>query len=179
MKYEKILIRFGELSLKKNNKINFVRKLAHNINKICNVDLNKMDIMIDRIFIPYSIESLNKLNYVFGISSYSPVFKLKSDLSEIENLIQQIDFSLYQSFKINSRRKWKDFPLSSLNLNIHLGNFVLKNNKHLAVKVKEPDIEINIEIHKDFSYIFWEKIKGLGGLPVGISGKTIDRKSVV
>ncbi len=173
MKYEKILIRFGELSLKKNNKINFVRKLAHNINKICNVDLNKMDIMIDRIFIPYSIESLNKLNYVFGISSYSPVFKLKSDLNEIENLIQQIDFSLYQSFKINSRRKWKDFPLSSLNLNIHLGNFVLKNSEHLAVKVKEPDIEINIEIHKDFSYIFWEKIKGLGGLPVGISGKTI------
>ena len=39
--------------------------------------------------------------------------------------------------------------------------------------MKDPDIEVNIEIHKNFSYIFWEKIKGLGGLPVGVSGKTI------
>lgn len=173
MKYEKILIRFGELSLKGNNKMTFVRKLASNISKICNVDLKHIDIMIDRIFIPYSIENLNNLNYVFGISSYSPVFQLNSNLDEIEKLIQKIDFAPHRNFKINSRRKWKDFPLSSLDLNIHLGNFVLKNNKHLTVKVKDPDIEVNIEIHKNFSYIFWEKIKGLGGLPVGVSGKTI------
>lgn len=173
MKYEKILIRFGELSLKGNNKMTFVRKLASNISKICNVDLKHIDIMIDRIFIPYSIENLNNLNYVFGISSYSPVFQLNSNLDEIEKLIQKIDFAPHKNFKINSRRKWKDFSLSSLDLNIHLGNFVLKNNKHLTVKVKDPDIEVNIEIHKNFSYIFWEKIKGLGGLPVGVSGKTI------
>ena len=173
MKYEKILIRFGELSLKGNNKMTFVRKLASNISKICNVDLKHIDIMIDRIFIPYSIENLNNLNYVFGISSYSPVFQLNSNLDEIEKLIQKIDFTPHRNFKINSRRKWKDFPLSSLDLNIHLGNFVLKNNKHLTVKVKDPDIEVNIEIHKNFSYIFWEKIKGLGGLPAGVSGKTI------
>ena len=173
MKYEKILIRFGELSLKGNNKMTFVRKLASNISKICNVDLKHIDIMIDRIFIPYSIENLNNLNYVFGISSYSPVFQLNSNLDEIEKLIQKIDFAPHKNFKINSRRKWKDFSLSSLDLNIHLGNFVLKNNKHLIVKVKDPDIEVNIEIHKNFSYIFWEKIKGLGGLPVGVSGKTI------
>ena len=173
MKYEKILIRFGELSLKGNNKMTFVRKLASNISKICNVDLKHIDIMIDRIFIPYSIENLNNLNYVFGISSYSPVFQLNSNLDEIEKLIQKIDFAPHKNFKINSRRKWKDFSLSSLDLNIHLGNFVLKNNKHLIVKVKDPDIEVNIEIHKNFSYIFWEKIKGLGGLPAGVSGKTI------
>lgn len=173
MKYEKILIRFGELSLKGNNKMTFVRKLASNISKICNVDLKHIDIMIDRIFIPYSIENLNNLNYVFGISSYSPVFQLNSNLDEIEKLIQKIDFAPHKNFKINSRRKWKDFSLSSLDLNIHLGNFVLKNNKHLRVKVKDPDIEVNIEIHKNFSYIFWEKIKGLGGLPAGVSGKTI------
>lgn len=173
MKYEKILIRFGELSLKGNNKMTFVRKLASNISKICNVDLKHIDIMIDRIFIPYSIENLNNLNYVFGISSYSPVFQLNSNLDEIEKLIQKIDFAPHKNFKINSRRKWKDFSLSSLDLNIHLGNFVLKNNNHLTVKVKDPDIEVNIEIHKNFSYIFWEKIKGLGGLPVGVSGKTI------
>ena len=173
MKYEKILIRFGELSLKGNNKMTFVRKLASNISKICNVDLKHIDIMIDRIFIPYSIENLNNLNYVFGISSYSPVFQLNSNLDEIEKLIQKIDFAPHKNFKINSRRKWKDFSLSSLDLNIYLGNFVLKNNKHLTVKVKDPDIEVNIEIHKNFSYIFWEKIKGLGGLPAGVSGKTI------
>ena len=78
--YDKILIRFGELSLKGKNKIFFINKLVKNIQNICNIKFENIDIQIDRIFIPFSEENLNSLNYVFGISSFSPVIKSKTNL---------------------------------------------------------------------------------------------------
>ena len=150
----------------------FVNKLAQNIRKICSVKFEEMDIQIDRIFIPFSEENLNNLNYVYGISSFSPVIELDSNMDSIESFLKKIDLSSYSTFKMNCRRKWKDFPKNSLELNNYFGGTILKNN-NISVKVKDPDIEINIEIHKNFSYIFWIKNEGLGGLPVGISGKTI------
>lgn len=171
--FEKILIRFGEISLKGKNKMSFVNKLAQNIKKICNLDYEDIEIYIDRIFINYSEDNIKNLKYVFGISSFSPVLKVKTNLESIKELINEIDLTKCQTFKMNCRRKWKDFELNSLELNNYFGSYILKNKQPLKVKVKDPDIEINIEIHKEYSYIFWEKNLGLGGLPTGISGKTI------
>lgn len=170
--YHFILIRFGELSLKGKNKMNFVNQLARNIKKICKIENEQMSIQIDRIFIPYSKSNLENLNYVFGISSFSPVFKIKTDIKQMEqdvllNLPKNI-----KTFKVNSRRNWKGFEFDSLYLNKHFGSLILKNT-NLSVDVKNPDSEVNIEIHKDFSYLFFEKYKGLGGLPVGSSGSVI------
>lgn len=171
--YQKILVRFGEISLKGKNKMNFVKILASNIRKICDIDSKEMEVQVDRIFIPYSEKYMNKLNYVFGISSFSPVIVTKSTLKNIENILLELDVKKFKSFKINSRRKWKEFEKNSMELNNYLGSLMLKNKNNLCVKVKDPDIEINVEIHKEFSYVFWIKNEGLGGLPVGISGKTI------
>lgn len=171
--FKKILIRFGELSLKGKNKMTFVNKLSQNIKQICNLDLKDMDVQIDRIFIPYSKENIDNLQYVFGISSYSPVIDVKSNIESIKKTLLSIDLCQYKNFKINSRRKWKEFPFNSLELNNVLGQFILENNKNIFVDVKNPDIEISIEVHKSFSYIFWQKIDGLHGLPVGISGKSL------
>ncbi len=171
--FELILIRFGELSLKGKNKMDFVRILAKNIRKICNINNEDIQIMIDRIFIPYSDGNMDNLKYVFGISSYSPVFKIESNLKTIEQYLSNFDFGEHKTFKVNAKRKWKDFPLNSMELNNHLGSLILKSNKDITVKVKEPSIEMNIEIHQDFAYIFWEKHLGLGGLPVGSSGKVL------
>lgn len=171
--FKKILIRFGEISLKGKNKMNFVNTLASNINKICGLDSKSVEIQIDRIFVPYSKETMKSLNCVFGISSFSPVIEIETNLETIKKTLGDLDLEKYQTFKINSRRKWKEFEKNSLELNNYFGAFLLKKNKNLSVKVKEPDIEINIEVHKEYSYIFWIKKEGLGGLPVGISGKTI------
>lgn len=170
--YKKILIRFGEISLKGKNKMNFINKLAFNISKICDINLKDIEIMIDRIFIPYKEKYIEKLNYVFGISSFSPVIEITSNLKEIEDEILKINLEEHQTFKINARRKWKEFEKNSMELNNYFGAIVLKK-KNLRVKVNNPDIEINIEIHKNYSYLFWQKIKGLGGLPVGSSGKSL------
>ncbi|MBR3832360.1 MAG: tRNA 4-thiouridine(8) synthase ThiI [Mycoplasmataceae bacterium] len=171
--YDKILIRFGELSLKGKNKMFFINKLVTNIQNICNIKFENIDIQIDRIFIPFSEENLNSLNYVFGISSFSPVIKAETNLDVLKNIIFNLELDQYSSFKMNCRRKWKNFHMDSLELNNHFGSIILKNFSKLKVDVKNPDIELNIEIHKDYSYIFWKKYIGLGGLPVGSSGKAL------
>ncbi|MBR2999126.1 MAG: tRNA 4-thiouridine(8) synthase ThiI [Mycoplasmataceae bacterium] len=171
--YDKILIRFGELSLKGKNKMFFINKLVTNIQNICNIKFENIDIQIDRIFIPFSEENLNSLNYVFGISSFSPVIKSKTNLEVWKNIVLNLELNQYSTFKMNCRRKWKNFHMDSLELNNHFGSIILKNFSKLKVDVKNPDIELNIEIHKDYSYIFWKKYIGLGGLPVGSSGKAL------
>ena len=171
--YDKILIRFGELSLKGKNKIFFINKLVKNIQNICNIKFENIDIQIDRIFIPFSEENLNSLNYVFGISSFSPVIKSKTNLEVWKNIVLNLELNQYSTFKMNCRRKWKNFHMDSLELNNYFGSIILKNFAKLKVDVKNPDIELNIEIHKDYSYIFWKKYIGLGGLPVGSSGKAL------
>ena len=170
--FDLILIRFGELSLKGKNKMDFVYQLAKNISEICQISQAKMQINIDRIFIPYDDNSLEKLNYVFGISSFSPVYKIATNLKTIEEQILKLTPNNIKTFKINSRRNWKQFELNSIELNHHLGSHVIKN-LGLKVDVKNPDSEINIEIHQAFTYLFFEKYPGLNGLPVGSSGSVL------
>lgn len=170
--FDLILIRFGELSLKGKNKMDFVYQLAKNICQICNLKKEQLTINIDRIFVPYSLENIERLNYVFGISSFSPVYKIPTSLKDIEeNVIKKIPSNIC-SFKINSRRHWKGFELDSLTLNKHLGTLVIQKTQ-LKVDVQKPDSEINIEIHEKFTYLFFDKYLGLGGLPVGSSGIVI------
>lgn len=172
--YDLILIRFGEISLKGKNKINFINQLAKNIRKICDVDANKIKIEIDRIYIEYKEEYLDKLNFVFGISSFSPVIKVTTSVDSIKDkLISIIKDKENQTFKISSRRNWKHFELDSLEMNKYFGSVILQNNNSLKVDVKKPNLNLNIEVHQKQTYLFWEKYKGLGGLPVGISGSVI------
>lgn len=172
--YDLILIRFGEISLKGKNKINFINQLSKNIKKICKMNSNEIKVEIDRIYLKYNKDYLEKLNYVFGISSFSPVIKVDTSLKDIENKLIYITKNKKNiTFKIESRRNWKHFELNSLEMNKYFGSIVLNNNPLLSVDVKKPDLNLNIEIHQKQTYIFWEKHKGLGGLPVGISGSVI------
>lgn len=173
MELKQILVRFGELSLKGKNKINFVRILANNIQNILRISADEMIIKIDRIFLNYSKTNLENLKYVFGISSYSIVYRSLTNLEKIKTtLIFLIEKNARKSFKISASRNWKQFQYNSLELNNILGDFVLKNSNYF-VDVKNPDLEFGIEIRKDYSYIFASKIKGLGGMPVGSAGKII------
>ncbi|MGL5308645.1 MAG: tRNA uracil 4-sulfurtransferase ThiI, partial [Metamycoplasmataceae bacterium] len=102
--YNKILVRYGELSLKGKNKMSFVRTLARNIKKICSINDNDIIVSFDRIYINYSEEIMNNLKYVFGISSYSRVYVCNSVVSEIENTIKKLINSENKTFKCISRR---------------------------------------------------------------------------
>ncbi len=170
--YNKILVRYGELSLKGKNKMTFIRTLARNIKKTCNIKEEDVVVSFDRIYLNYSMETMENLKYVFGISSFSGVYVCKSNVADIEDTLKKLFNPDSKTFKCISRRSFKDFEMSSMEMNNYFGSFILKNTNY-KVQIKNPDDEFNIEVHKEYTYIFSNKIPGLGGLPVGTAGRVI------
>ncbi len=167
--YNKILVRYGELSLKGKNKMSFVRQLKTNMNKIHNLFPVTT---FDRMYLDYSEKNMEALKYVVGISSYSPVTEVKTDHEDIKKCIKEFVKDKTGTFKIKARRSWKKFPKNSNQINNEMGEFVLKNSS-LTVDIKKPKYMIEIEIHQKSTYIFYTKEKGIGGFPVGINGRVL------
>ena len=168
--YTNILIRFAELSTKGKNKMKFVRKLEKNIKKLVGT---KPIVEYDRIFLKYNENNMQKLNYVFGIYSWSPVIKTQTNIKSIEESIKLlINKTSAKTFKIEVKKNWKQFPQSSMDLNRHFGSFVLANS-NMEVNLKTPDLKIEIELREGFSYLFKTRHKGLGGYPTGINGRIL------
>lgn len=170
--YNKILVRYGELSLKGKNKMTFIRTLARNIKKTCSLKEEDIVVSFDRIYLTYSEETIKNLKYIFGISSYSRVYVCNSTIPAIEETIKKLFKFDSKTFKCVSRRSFKDFEMSSMEMNNYFGSFILKNTNY-KVQIKNPDIEFNIEVHKEYTYIFSDRISGLGGLPVGTAGRVL------
>ncbi|MEA4276267.1 tRNA uracil 4-sulfurtransferase ThiI [Mycoplasma sp. 21DD0573] len=167
--YSKILIRYGELVLKKKNRKQFINQLAINIKHIVGV---APEVEFDRMYLPYSEENMNNLNYVFGISSYSPVMVVENNIEVFGNAVLSSIRSDSKTFKIAARRNYKKFEFSSDQINNYLGGVVLKNT-NLKVDVHNPDQTFYVEVRNGKTYIFSDYTKGLGGLPVGVSGKVL------
>lgn len=171
-----ILIRYGELNTKGKNQKMFIKKLERNIiNKLSAYPRVKVEGRRDRMFVHFNdydvYEILNELKEVFGIQSFSLAKKIETDYQTIEDTVMEIvDFDKYNTFKVITKRIYKQFDMISDEINRKIATRILKE-KDLKVKMKEYDLGINIEIHKNFTYIFFEKIDGAHGYPVGVSGK--------
>lgn len=100
--YKKILVRFGELSLKGKNKKLFKHKLAENIEKLVGV---KPMVQYDRIFLPYSQEAIKKLKYVFGIYSFSPVLECNNKTEDITKTVLKLyKPKTSKTFRVTTKR---------------------------------------------------------------------------
>lgn len=169
--YSEILIRFGELSTKGKNKMTFVRKLAKNIKNLTGAEPK---IEFDRIFLDYSPDTMKRLQYVFGIYSYSPVVKCSTNIDDIDRTILELTKTAKgKTFKVVTKRHWKGFSMKSNDVNMHLGGLILSNFPELSVDVKDPDFRVEVEIRNGFSYVFVNRTLGLGGYPTGINGKVL------
>ncbi|MCX8147212.1 MAG: THUMP domain-containing protein [Candidatus Woesearchaeota archaeon] len=165
-----ILIRYGEIGLKGRNRVVFENKLIENIMTALSIERNKIKKTSGRIilYIEEKEEILKKLKKIFGIVSISPANKIEVDIEKIKQECLNIAKSnSHKSFKISVQRLQKKLRPSP-ELEKEIGEYVLKNNMG-KVKLKNPDLEIFVEI-ADNAYIFKDKIKCLGGLPVGIEG---------
>ncbi|WP_029513187.1 tRNA uracil 4-sulfurtransferase ThiI [Mycoplasmopsis primatum] len=168
--FEKILIRYGELTLKGKNRDNFITQLANNIKKITG-EFPKIE--FDRIYLSYSETNMQNLKYVFGITSYSPVLVCENDIEKIAKMALKLVNKENKTFKISARRNNKNFELTSAQINQKIGAYVLNQCDWIKVDVHSPDCNINIEVRKDTTYLFCDFISALGGLPVGISGNVL------
>ncbi len=173
-----IIIKYGELTTKKDNINFFITTLKDNI-KNCLVDY-ETEIKYDkgRMFIYANEDNLDvvieKIKKTFGIHEINIGYEI--DDNSIENikksLIELIKDRDITSFKIVTKRSDKKYPINSMEISRQMGGIVLKNKEKAKVDVHNPKMIINIEVRLNNKvYIYFDKIKGIGGYPVGVAGK--------
>ena len=171
-----IMIKYGELTTKKSNRKLFVNALYNNLkNKLKDYEVSFTS-DLSRMYIEFKEEDLDiildKINCVFGIHAYDVAYKVKSDIPEIEKMILEILKNLnFKTFKVNTKRSDKSFSIQSTEFSKKIGGLILKNKENIKVDVHNPEVSFNIEIRRDFTYIYLNEYKGAGGYPVGTLGK--------
>ena len=172
-----IIIKYGELSTKKDNINYFLSCLKDNIIN----SVGKYNIKFDRgrMFIQTDNsnydEIVSKLQNVFGIHEINLGYKIDSnDINDIENnLINLLKDKSFKTFKVETKRSYKNYSMNSMEISRYLGGVVLKNFNDIKVDVHNPELLINIEVRSDNAYIYFDKIAGIGGYPVGSLGKGV------
>ncbi|KOA18397.1 putative tRNA sulfurtransferase [Clostridium homopropionicum DSM 5847] len=171
-----ILVKYAsEIFLKGLNKRKFERKLLENIKEALQeiqyqfiMDQNRLFIASDSIE-----EVIDKVKKVFGISSIALVTEVEAELDAIkEKALKEAKESKAKTFKINTKRANKTFPITSMDLSREVGAYILENSEDLQVDVHNPECLINIEI-REKSYIYSRSINAVGGMPYKTNGKTM------
>jgi len=175
-----ISVSFGEIALKGLNRGYFENKLVNQIKKAIK-DLGRPKVYKEQSKIYIELQDLNseaianRLKKVFGIVYISPCYRVEKDLEVIrEYSVLAIREAMakrnIKTFKAQVKRSDKKFPLNSMEISRDLGGEVLKNIEEIKVDVHTPDIYLNVDI-REKCYIYTEKIKAYGGLPLGTNGK--------
>ena len=170
-----ILIKYGELTTKGDNRNFFVKTLYNNIlNKLDGINI-EVEKTLSRMYIKYNSNEekiiIEKLIKIFGIHSIVTCDRVDSNEEKIKNKVLEIlKEKQFKTFKISTKRSDKKFKYTSMEFNNVVGSHVLKNI-NCKVDVHNPDVEIHIEIRKEGTFIYNKEYKGIGGYPVGIQGK--------
>lgn len=172
----KVICHYGEIGLKGKNRKTFEDRLIKNIKTTLKEGFLDVKRISGRILVTLAEDSneekiRNGLSHVFGLTSFS--FALSCSFDDIEEeIVSLLEKEEFITFKIDCKRSNKEFLLTSQQVNEKLGGIVIdKFNK--KVKLKDPDLTLYVEIVEKSCYLFIEKIKGLGGLPVSVSGRAV------
>ncbi len=172
-----IIIRYSEIHLKGKNRSFFEDLLKNNIKKV----IKKYGASLTRIPGRYMVDDIqdnniapicDDLQKIAGIFSFSVASQVDSDYSKIkeESIKQMMDKS--GTFKVEVNRGDKTFSLNSMQLAREIGGDILEANNNLTVDVLNPETKLCIDVRENQkTYIFSEIIYGMGGMPVGSSGK--------
>lgn len=172
-----ILIKYGELALKGDNRAFFENKLVKNIKEaLKGYDGIKVEKTHGRIYVECDgnvNEVIDKLKKVFGIVGITVAKKVDLDLDAIYNAAIELMRSYSgKSFKVETRRPNKSFPYESMEISRMVGGKILQNIKNVHVDVHNPDIVLNIEI-REKAYLYSGITDGIGGMPLGTNGRAV------
>lgn len=176
-----ILVRYGEIGLKGQNRGSFERSLVRNIRRALKRHGPEVTRTPGRILVEVAQDqetAMRRLRQVFGIVSISPVLRTPLDDDRIAAAALDVAHrarceaqSEPFTFKIDARRSNKDFHRTSPDINRWLGAHVLQNLDGASVDVHNPSLRLQVEIRRDCAYLTGQVISGYGGLPVGTSGR--------
>ena len=171
-----ILIRYGEIFLKGNNRGYFESALAKNIRTALENFKFKFVRAQNRFLLEdydeaYETDIIDKLTKIFGIHSVSVAVKVKSTEEELEKAAVLMMKDKSGTFRVTVNRADKKIQKSSMELAALLGGAVLESNPNLTVNLHVFDTDLYVDIRENgLSYLFTDKIMGAGGMPVGTAG---------
>ncbi len=171
-----ILIKYGELSTKKANRNFFINTLYNNVkNKLRNFDV-KITKDRARMYIEFKDEELESIKLVidkiFGIHMYHIANIVDTNIESIKDAaVQILKDKTFSTFKVETKRSYKEFPQDSVEISRIVGGTILKNVENIKVDVHNPDILVQVEVREERSFIYLNSYNGSGGYPVGTQPK--------
>ncbi|MDD3107080.1 MAG: THUMP domain-containing protein, partial [Bacilli bacterium] len=175
--YDVILIRYGEMTLKKKNYQEFLRKVNNNIINRCRVFPKlKFFHSMYRFYIELNQEDeqevIKVLNTVSGLNSYSLCMKVEPNYEAIAQvgILLLLEEKQAKTFKVESNRGDKKFPDTSQVMSQEIAKRVLPHVPHLKVNVHNPEVTLSVDLRNEGTYVFVNSIPGLGGFPSGVAG---------
>ena len=170
---------FHEIILKRKNRAFFERRLKENVEKaLAGLPYASIRRLSGRILVelvPDSpIEEVGaRLQKVFGLVYCCPAWSSVQNMDQLqEDLWSLVQSQEFDTFKIDSRRANKKYPLNSQQMNEHLGAVVGERSAK-RVRLEQPDLTCYVDIVEDYAFLYFEKLRGGLGLPVSSSGKVV------
>ena len=185
MTFQAFLIKYAEIGIKGKNRYIFEDALVKHIRRALkrvegNFSVSKA---MGRIYV--NVESdydydevMEALQCIFGIVWICPVVQIPDhgfeDLSkQVVEYIEQVYPERPKTFKVDSRRSRKNYPLNSQEMNRELGGIILDAFPDMKVDVHKPEMMLHIEVREKFINIYSKEIPGPGGMPIGTNGKAM------
>lgn len=184
MTYQSFLIKYAEIGTKGKNRYLFEDALIHQIKNALKKVEGKFLASKEsgRIYVQaqskYDYEEvIEALQKVFGIAWICPMLQVEDkDYEHLKKTVAEYIDEVYEdknfTFKVESRRADKEYPIHSEQINCDLGEVILQTFPQTRVNVREPDVLLRVEIRKLVN-IYSMMIPGPGGMPVGTNGKAM------
>ncbi|MBI3079110.1 MAG: tRNA 4-thiouridine(8) synthase ThiI [Deltaproteobacteria bacterium] len=176
---EFILVHYHEISLKGRNRPRFIRLLADNLlQATADLGVTRAQRLPGRIVLHPGSETswdaiATRVARVCGVSNFSRVLRSPLDLEAIKTtLAEEVARHPFTSFRVTAKRGFKAFPLTSQELNREVGAFI-QARTGARVDLEHPELIAYIEILPREALCYVGKLKGPGGLPVGMSGVVV------
>ena len=174
----KIIIHYSEIATKGGNRPFFEQKLVKSLKLSLDQYITKVYKRYGRIVADLKPkQDFKKISAILstlpGIAYFSFGASSKLDIEDIKKLALKLaEKEEFDSFKISARRSNKDFKINSDQINIDAGALIA-NTLNKKVKMKNPDVEVHIDVCEKEAFVYCQKNKGVGGLPIGSGGKLV------
>ena len=180
---EIFLLKLGEVVLKGQNRQSFEDKLLANVRRrVKNCGSFQCSLRQSTIYVePQSDDcdmeaAWTACRQVFGIAAVAravPCEKTVPAIVETARAYLGGAFAAAKSFKVESKRADKTFPMNSIQLSQAVGGDLAELFPHVAVDVRHPDLTVYVEIREKYAYVHTPAVPGAGGLPIGMGGRAV------
>ncbi len=174
-----VVIHYNEIGLKGKNQPLFLRRLQANLLRAtAGTGVRRVEERSGRMVLPLTRDAgwesiRERLRYVFGIANFALAERVEPEMAELKKAVgKSLEGRVFRSFKVAARRAFKQFPLTSEDINRDLGAFV-KEQTQAAVDLEHPELIIHVEVLPRDLYFSFGREAGPGGLPVGVSGRVV------